>query len=305
MKNWQIVAIVIAAIAIGIGAGYYFTHDGMDQQKSTCGPNQCIQPCAQEGLQDAENMKIDRISRLYAKGETKLPFMETVTFTHNVSWLKGRSALVQDYARHYHTSLHFISRSLSEGKEESLHPKLSQGDSFNVIRQDKKIEFYLVVDLSRRFMHMYAYDVNTGERYLLKIYKVGVGSLDPTSASGCETPTGLYALDRKVGVYTPGVVADMNGRLVELCQHYGTRYLPFGGKDSHLGIQGNPWVVDSETGELTEVRTFIGQYATEGNIRMHTEDVEQLFSIVTSRPTKIEIVKDFSDAHLPGREVDY
>ena len=38
-------------------------------------------------------------------------------------------------------------------------------------------------------------------------------------------------------------------------------------------------------------------------VRQILQDMEELFSIVISKPTFIEIVKDFHEAKLPGTEV--
>jgi len=229
--------------------------------------------------------------------------METVTYTHQVPWMKGRSALMSDYARHYKTSTYFISRSINNGQKQGA--RLHQGDSFNVISPEKNIQFHLVVDLSRCYMHMYAYDADTSERYLLKTYKIAVGELDAEKNSGCATPIGNYKLSNRVGIYKPGLIANIKGRDVELVQVYGTRYLPFGNEYTACGIQGSPHAVDLKTGKLVEVNAFIGQHATKGNIMMRTHDVEELFSIVTSRPTNVQIVKDFTESELPGCEVDF
>ncbi len=302
MRNWQVLTIAASAVVIGVSAGYFVSQSN-DVHVATNNTN--TKKAATVMMDAAQEMKIDRVNRLYAKGARKLPFMETVTFTHHVPWLKGRSALLNDYSKYYRTSSQFISRSLNNGKSEEIYGKISQGDSFNVIDASKNIEFHLVVDLSTRYMHLYAYDSDMQERYLIKIYKVGVGALDPLSESGTETPLGTYRLSNKVGIYKPGVISNVGGRVIELVQLYGTRHIPFGEKGRYCALQGNPWVVDADSGELTEVRNFVGQYATEGNIRLHTEDMEELFSIVTSRPTNIEVVKEFYQARLPGREVDF
>ncbi|MCP5509165.1 MAG: L,D-transpeptidase [Chlamydiales bacterium] len=301
MKNWQVLTIAAAAVVIGVGAGYFFSQSNQAHVAKEANSNKTCSIV----MDAAKEMQIDRTNRLYAKGVKKLPFMETVTYTHHVPWLKGRSALINDYSRYYRTSSQFISRSLNNGQSEEIYGKVSQGDSFNVIDANKNIEFHLVVDLSSRYLHLYACDMDLQERYLLKIYKVGVGALDPLAESGCETPLGTYPLSNKVGIYKPGVISNVGGRVIELVQLYGTRHIPFGDKGRYCALQGNPWVVDADTGELTEVRNFVGQYATEGNIRLHTEDMEELFSIVTSRPTNIQIVREFQEAQLPGREVDF
>lgn len=305
MKNWQIVSIVVGAVVIGIIAWLYFGNSGMKKVSEGCGQETCVESC-QSVANPTENdsiLQINRIDRLYSKTESKLPFMETVTYTHQVPWMKGRSALMSDYARHYKTSSHFIFRSINGGEEQGA--RLLQGDSFNVISSEKNIQFHLVVDLSRCYMHMYAYDADASERYLLKTYQVAVGALDANKNSGCATPMGNYKLSNRVGIYKPGIIANVEGRDMELVQVYGTRYLPFGNGYTVCSIQGNPHAVDPKTGKLVEVDTFIGQHATKGNISMRTHDVEELFSIVTSRPTNIQIVKDFTESELPGREVDF
>ncbi len=53
--------------------------------------------------------------------------------------------------------------------------KLSEGSKFNVFRKDKKINFYLLVDVSRCKMGFYYIDLDTNERVLLKTYRVGLG----------------------------------------------------------------------------------------------------------------------------------
>src|SRR3972149_4456543 len=102
--------------------------------------------------------------------------METISYTSNVSWVKGRPAWLDDYARYYNTSRHLISRSLT-GKRDYLSQKVMPGSKFNVFRKDKKIQFHLLLDLSRRKMGLYCIDLNSNERLLIKTYLVGVGKL--------------------------------------------------------------------------------------------------------------------------------
>jgi lipoprotein-anchoring transpeptidase ErfK/SrfK len=47
----------------------------------------------------------------------------------------------------------------------------------------------------------------------------------------------------------------------------------------------------------------IGAYDSDGCIRLSSADIEELFSIVLTKPTFVEIVKDFHEAKLPGVEV--
>lgn len=306
MKNWQIISIIVGAVIIAAVAWIYFGGYGNGKASGSCAQEACVEPSCQASANKIENrsiLQVNRIDRLYSKSASKFPFVETVTYTHQVPWMKGRSALMSDYARHYKTSTHFISRSINGGEEQGA--RLMQGDSFNVISSEKNVQFHLVVDLSRCYMHMYAYDADSGERYLLKTYPVAVGTLDADKNSGCATPMGNYKLSNRVGIYKPGHVAKVNGQELELVQVYGTRYIPFGNDYTVCGIQGVPQFMDSKTGQMIESDNFIGQHATSGNISMRANDLEELFSIVTSRSSSIQIVKDFSEAELPGREVDF
>jgi hypothetical protein len=48
----------------------------------------------------------------------------------------------------------------------------------------------------------------------------------------------------------------------------------------------------------------LNTYDGNGNIRLASEDIEEIFSIVITKPSFILLVKDFHDARLPGIEVD-
>ena len=299
MNNLQIFAMTIGAAVIGIGSAMLYKSQNYTVARSE--PNQAI---SRDINEMDKQMLVNRTHRLFDQGHRKLPFMKTVSYTHNVHWMPSRSALISDYAKYYKLSNQFLSRSLNSGKTEELYRKITQGDSFNVIDENRKIEFNLVCDLSLRYLHLYAVDKDLGERYLLRVYKVAVGAVDPLQASGSTTPLGNYKLSSRVGIFKPGETQKISGRTLEMIQLYGTRYIPFGRKGQSCAIQGNPWHMTADTDELQEVRTGIGKYSTEGNIQMNAEDVEELFSIVTCRPTTIQIVKTFSEAKLPGREVD-
>ncbi len=253
---------------------------------------------------------IDRIFQLFStSSSSRLPIVETISYSSTVSWLKGRPAWVSDYAVHYGTSRHFIARSLN-GRPDYFSQKVSEGSQFNVFRKDKKIEFFLLVDLSRCKMGFYYIDLDTNERVLLKTYKVGLGRLDQSSPSGSLTPLGRYALGDRVAIYQPGSTGYYQDQKVEMNKVFGTRWIPFGKELDRTtapakgyGLQGAPWVVDSASGKLIENKETIGAYDSDGCIRMSSEDMEELFSIVITKPTMIEIVKDFHEAKLPGIEV--
>jgi hypothetical protein len=252
---------------------------------------------------------IDRIFQLFTTGPTKLPIVETIEYSSSVSWLKGRPAWIADYAVYYNTSRHFIARSLN-GRADYFAQKIISGSRFNVFKRDKKIEFHLLLDVSRAKMGFYYVDLDTKERVLLKTYRVGLGRLDSQKASGTLTPLGTYSLGDRIAVYRPGVTGLFQDQKTEMIRVFGTRWIPFDQEIEHCsepakgyGIQGAPWIVDAQTGQLVENRECIGKYESDGCIRLTLEDIEELFSIVITKPTYIHIVKDFHEAKLPGTEV--
>lgn len=242
---------------------------------------------------------VDRTFELFTTGSLKLPIVETVTYSSHVPWLQGRLAWVADYAAHYGTSRHFIARSLN-GQPDYFSQTVQEGSHFNVYKLDKNFEFYLVVDLSRCKMALYYHDLDTQERVLIKTYQVGVGRLDPESSFKTATPLGHFMVGDKVAIYKPGMRGYYNNQEVEMMQIFGTRWLPLG---NGYGIQGAPWHLDPKTGALIEDRSVIGQYATDGGIRLAHEDLEELYAIVITKPTHVVIVTEFHQAQLPGQEV--
>jgi len=262
------------------------------------------QPLSLEG----DFPKIDRIHQLFTAGPTKLPIVETVTYDSRVPWLKGRPAWIADYALHYATSRHFIARSLN-GKLDYHTQRVSTGSHFNVFRKDRNFQFYLLVDLSLCRMAFYYIDLDTNERVLLKTYQVGLGKLSE-SVSGCLTPLGKYSLGGKIAVYKPGITGLFQDKQVEMVRVFGTRWIPF---DQELegctasakgfGLHGAPWGMDQKMGQLVEMPDSVGKHESDGCISLTLEDMEELFAIVISKPTIVEIVKHFKDARLPGVEV--
>lgn len=259
-----------------------------------------VQTITTQPIQIADDLpNIDRTFELFTTGPLKLPIVETVTYSSHVPWLKGRFAWIADYAAHYGTSRHFIARSLN-GRADYFTQTVQEGSHFNVFRKDKKIEFYLLVDVPSCKMALYYHDLDTNERVLLKTYKVGLGKSDPTSASGSMTPLGQFMVGDKVAIYKSGMRGFHGNQEVEMVQIFGTRWMPLG---NGYGIQGAPWILDPKTGTLMEDCSVIGNYASDGGIRLCHEDLEELFSIVITKPTHVEIVKDLRSAKLPGQEV--
>lgn len=263
-------------------------------------------PLSRPTLSSKEDFpSIDRIFQLFSTGSSKLPIVETVNYSSSVPWLKGRPAWISDYATHFNTSRHFIARSLN-GKSDYFTQKVIEGSKFNVFRKDKKINFYLLVDLSRCKMGFYYVDLDTNERVLLKTYPVGLGRVDASKLSGTLTPTGRFTLGSRVAIYKPGMTGFYNDREVEMLRVFGTRWIPMdqeGDVAKGYGLQGAPWVEDSVSKQLVENRSVIGAYDSDGCVRLSSEDIEELFSIVLTKPTFMIIVKDFHEAKLPGVEV--
>lgn len=243
-----------------------------------------------------EFQEVDRINQLFVLDSSELPIVETVSFTSRVPWLKDRPAWIADYASHFQTSRHFIARSLNK-KVDYINQKVHPGDRFNVFKKGKDIKFHLLVDLSK--CRMWFYYVDGAEKVLLKTYRVGVGKPDTYKASGSLTPTGKYELGEKVAIYKPGVTGYFQEDKVEMIRVFGTRWIPFDKKiegsiesAKGLGIHGLPWVEGAD-GQLVEDRSKLGKFDSDGCIRLASEDVEEIFAIVITKPTTVEIVKEF------------
>ena len=249
----------------------------------------------------------NRVDEFFNTRGQKFPVVETITYKKKVPWLKGRAAWIADYASHFKTSRHFIARSLN-GKPLYDKQDVADGDRFNVFKEDANLSFYLLVDLQRSKMWFYYLDENTNERVLVKTYQVGLGRMENDYESGSLTPLGKYSLGEKIAVYRPKTMGFYQGDKVEMIRVFGTRWIPF---DDELdqctapakgfGIHGLPLMPNSR-GELVESSDTIGKYASDGCIRLTTKDMEELFSIIITKPAVIEIVKHFHEAKLPGKE---
>ncbi|MBA2726811.1 MAG: L,D-transpeptidase [Parachlamydiaceae bacterium] len=263
-----------------------------------------------EFIQVKTNVKLpeaDRIAMLFNKVDPKFPFIETVTYKSRVAWQKGRPAWLSDYAAYYSTSRHFIARSLNGNKDYNKQD-LAEGDRFNVFRKDKNIAFHLLVDLGRCRLWLYGIDTDKQERYLIKTYTVGVGRTEENRASGLLTPLGTYGLGDKIAIYKPKMQGFYNGKKVEMLRIFGTRWIPFDKEikgctapAKSLGIHGVPCQL-SPKGDLVEDLGSLGKYESDGCIHLSTDDMEEVFAIIITKPASIELVADFTDAQLPGKE---
>lgn len=272
-------------------------------------PKNVEEPVTSSWPLDAEGTpKADRIEDLFTPSDDPFPYVKTVRYRSRVDWLKGRPAWIADYATHYKTSSHFIARSL-HGKGHYTKQDIANGNRFTVLDPDKNIEFYLLVDLSRCKLWFYLYDRDTHKRILLKDYAVGLGKPSPLKSSGLLTPRGKYSLGDRIVAYRPKTKGYHNGEKVEMIRVFGTRWIPFekeiAGTTSPakgFGIHGLPWNEDSETGQLGEDRATLGQYKSDGCVRMASEDIEEIYAIIATKPSYIELVSDFHEAKLPGEE---
>jgi lipoprotein-anchoring transpeptidase ErfK/SrfK len=248
-----------------------------------------------------ESDQVNLVDKLFTTDE-HLPIVDTVTYSSRVPWLKGRAAWIADYASHFQTSRHFIARSLNK-KPDYFTQKVLSGDRFNVIKKD--VTFHLIVDLSKTKLWFYALDKATNSRYLLKTYTVGVGRKDPSKSSGCLTPVGKYWLGSKIAIYKPGTMGYFQDRKIEMLQVFGTRWIPFekpadntSANVKGYGLHGAPWATNAKTQELQEDLEKLGKYDSDGCIRLASKDIEEIFSIVITKPTMVEIVKEYNDASL-------
>lgn len=240
---------------------------------------------------------VDIIERLFTLDPAaRLPIVETVSFTSRVPWLKGRPAWVADYASYYETSRHFIARCLNH-KADYFTQKVTPGARFNVFRKEIDLAFHLVADLSK--CRMLFYYTDGAEKVLLKTYPIAVGRPDPSHASGSLTPLGKYSLGSKVAIYKQGTMGVFREQRTEMIRIFGTRWLPFDKevdgctkKAKGFGLHGAPWIQDATTGQWVEDRGFIGGKNTDGSIWLSAEDIEEIFAIVLTKPTFVEIVKE-------------
>lgn len=243
------------------------------------------------------DLDVDRTAELFSLVPPQLPVVETITYKSRVPWLKGRSAWISDYATHFKTSRHFIARSLS-GKPDYFRHEVKDGDRFTVLKSN--VNFHLLLDTSRHRLWLYYVDKNSGEKGLIKSYPVSVGRLDPSRTSGSLTPHGIYKLGDRVAVHDETTTGHFQGEKVQMIRIFGTRWIPFQDEISGCtapakgyGIHGVPWSEDPITRKLVEDRSSIGQHDSDGCIRLLSADMEELYSIIVSRPTTIEIVNDY------------
>lgn len=254
-------------------------------------------------VSNSEVPDVDRMDELFQKSGSPFKFIETLSYKSRVGWQKGRPAWLSDYASHYETSRHFIARSLN-GKPDYFKQDIAENDKFNVFKENVKLKFYLLVDSSLCKMWLYAIDDTHNETTLLKTYNVCLGRPDASKQSGLLTPLGKYSLGNRIAIYKPKVMGYHNGKKIEMVRVFGSRWIPFekeiamaSAPAKGFGIHGVPWT-DKPKGELSQDRSSVGKYESDGCIRLSTEDMEEIFSIIITKPTEIEIVRRFQESTL-------
>ena len=312
-KNAQIIEITLANLQHATGVK---TVQAAEQELLVEAPelataqNQEIEQARQQPqVSFNDTPSCDRIELLFQKG-SPLPIVQTIAYKSKVSWKTGRSAWLVDYAAHYKTHLHFIARSMNVKADYNPRPA-SEGQQFNVFSQNVNFSFHLVVDISRCKLMLYTMLPDTQERILLKTYPVSLGRVDSSKASGCLTPVGKYSLGSRVAIYQPKMMGTYKGKRTEMITIFGTRWIPFEKELGNCsepakgyGIHGTPWHINSE-GRLVDNTSSIGKYESDGCIRMRAQDIEEVFAIVSTHQTIVEIVSDFSKMTLPGKEKIY
>ena len=89
------------------------------------------------------------------------------------------------------------------------------------------------------------------------------------------------------------------GKKVEMVSVFGTRWIPFDKEIGFctesakgFGLHGTPCLSVSES-DSSSICSSIGKYESDGCIRLSTQDMEELYAIIITKPTIIEIVPDF------------
>jgi len=239
---------------------------------------------------------------LFVKGSA-CPIVKTIRYKSQVPWKARRSAWLIDYAHHYKTPLDFLYRSIHNGQDK-VPSSIADGVEFNVYRDDVDFRFHLVVSLSSCKMRVYYVLQNEKKVVFLKSYRICAGRKDERAASGSLTPTGLFQLGPRVAVFKPHMMGSHKGKRVELVQIFGSHWIPFEKEIADCsepakgyGIHGTPMVRNSQ-GEMEEQLDTLGGYHSDGCIRLSGAEMKELFSVISTRKTYVEIVSSFQQSRL-------
>ena len=225
--------------------------------------------------------------------------VKTINYEVFPTWKAPEYAWLSHYAVHYKTTTHFIRRSCGKPYTSG---DLEINQKFNVLRDDIGLEFKLVVDLSRSKM-LFFYKT-TSELGLLNIYDVVLGARDHNSVSHSLTPLGIYSLGMdEVNIHKKGDMVLYDNKEVESIEIFGTRWIPFKNEISGCskpakgyGIHGYPIIKN--------VEVDVEPYSSLGCIRMKNQECEELFSIILTKPTEVELLLDYHHSNVYQRYID-
>ena len=248
------------------------------------------------------------LDMLFVKGSS-CPIVETVTYKRHVPWKSHSAAWLADYAHHYKTPLDFIYRSLNAGKEYTP-TTVSDGARFNVLKKGIDFRFHLIVSISSCRLRLYYVIPEEKKAVFLKSYQVCLGKKDSSKSSECLTPLGMYQLGDRIAVFKPKMMGMHKGKKIELIQVFGGYWIPFEkalGDCSEpakgFGIHGTPIHRDAATGTLQEDNSSIGHFESDGCIRLAGKDMQELYSIISTHKTYVELVTSFDQSKLFQGEI--
>jgi len=297
LAKWLLITTVLLATFFGVA--YFVKNEGRPPVQQVI--SHTVETSSVEGLEEATEElhaveerpvpEADRVAELFNTCLPQFPIVETIIYKSRVPWLKGRPAWLSDYASQYETSRHFIARSLNGGPD-YFKQDIAEGKKFTVFKKDIPLSFHLLIDASRHKLFLFYKEGK--EEVLIKTYTVGLGRSDPEKVSGSLTPLGTYLLGSKVAIYKPKTMGFFNGKKTEMIRVFGTRWIPFDQEIADctapakgLGLHGVPW---NEAGEELD---SLGKNESDGCIRLSSADVEELFAIVITKPTTVQIVRDY------------
>lgn len=245
----------------------------------------------------------EAIAQLFTKGSS-CPIVETVRYSSRASWKPKKQAWLIDYANYYKTPLDFIVHSIT-GRSGSNAPAIKEGQQFTVLRSNVPFYFHAVISFASMKMRLYYVLPQENKAVFLKSYPVCLGRKDPSKSSGSLTPFGVFMLGQRVACFKPKMMGTHKGHRIELMQVFGTRWIPFDKEITGctepakgFGIHGAPFVRASSDAPLTEDASSIGTWASDGCVRLRQQDVEELFSVISTRKSFVEIIPDFRESSL-------
>ena len=266
-------------------------------------------PVEERAVVIEHDTEAEGLSALFAKN-TNCPIVETVVYKSHVPWKTHRPAWLIDYAQRYKTPLDFIYGGLN-GNGDFSPKNISDGTAIRVLKKDLQFRFHIVISLSSCRLRLYYVIPKERRAVFLKSYPAGLGRKDPSKSSGSLTPTGLYKLGSNVGVFKPKMTGPYRGKKVELVRVFGNYWLPFEKELRNcsepakgLGIHGVPMDRDERSGALVENTSSLGRYESDGCVRLAVKDVHELYAVVSTRETFVEIVPTFQHSALMRGDIE-